>query len=94
MQAIINWFAETNVQAAIIGPFLSAILTAITYCFSQNTQKKITISNLIQDIERLSTEHWCSPASDEINRARCIEILHKFKTLGWKMDQKKDLLTN
>ena len=94
IQAAIDWFAGTNVQSAIIGPTVSGFLGACAYAFHQRKSNKVVLSELIQEIERLAVEHWCSLPSDTNNRARCIEIQHKFKTLAWRADQNREYKKN
>lgn len=93
-QDVVNWLAETNMQAAVIGSVVSSIFGVGAYVFHQKKLNKIVLSELIQEIERLAIEHWCSLPSDTNNRARCTEIQHKFSTLAWRMDQNKEYKKN
>lgn len=85
-----KWLSETNIQAAVIGPVATGLLGIIPYALHKREKKKINIAELIQEIEELATEHWCSAGSDSDNHFRAIKIYSRLKKLGWKIDQNKE----
>ncbi|MCK6417384.1 MAG: hypothetical protein L6Q57_00375 [Alphaproteobacteria bacterium] len=92
--SLLTWLSETNIQAAIIGPIVSMAISVAAYKIQQNNSIKVCLANLIQEIEDLATEHWCSPSSDTNNHFRANKILSKLKTLGWKINQDTDKKKN
>ncbi len=80
---MIEWLTEINIQAALSGP----ILSYIGYLWISSKAKKIYLSDLIQEIETLAFEHWCSHGSDTNNHMRAIRIQSKLKTLSWRINQ-------
>ena len=87
--AVIGWLQETNIQAAIIGPAISTLISWIAYAYRQSQKRRANIAKLIQKIERLAIEHWCSPGADTNNKIRGIRISNELQTLSWRIDQKK-----
>ena len=65
-----KWLYKTNIQAAVIGPVATGLLGIIPYALHKREKKKINIAELIQEIEELATEHWCSAGSDSDNHFR------------------------
>ncbi len=88
--SVFGWLKETNIQAAIIGPLISSLIGGGAFLWHQSNSKKSNLSDLIQEIEELAIEHWCSPSADSNNHFRAIKILSKIKTLGWRINQKKE----
>lgn len=81
---MLDWLSETNIQAALLGP----ILSYLGYLWLSSKSKKIYLSDLIQEIETLAFEHWCSPGTDTNNHMRAIRIQTKLKMLGWRVNKK------
>ncbi len=79
-----DWISEINIQAAISGPLLSYL----GYLWLNTKSKKIYLSDLIQEIETLAFEHWCSPGNDNNNHMRAIRIQTKLKMLGWRVNKR------
>lgn len=83
IEAIFSWILKINIQASVVG--LGASFIAYKYNSVQNSKKQQ--SQLIQKIQRLATEHWCSSGSDTNNHFRAIEIQQTLQMLSWKIDQ-------
>lgn len=87
--AAIGWLQETNIQAAIIGPFITTVIGWVTHYYQQGQRKKTNLGTHIQKIEQLAIEHWCCPGSDTNNKIRGVIISTEIQTLSWRIDQKK-----
>lgn len=85
-----SWFSLTNLQAGVTTLVVYFVSNGVTYLLRQNKSKKIILSCLIQDVEDLAIEHWCSDATDANNRARGIKIQQKIRTVAQKIDKKTE----
>lgn len=81
MEDLYQWVKETNIQSALIG----AGLAWIASLYNKSQQNKSKLSELIQEIESLSIEHWCSSPTDTNNHFRAIKIQSKLQTLSWRV---------
>ena len=81
-----NWICQANVQSVVI----SSLLGYLIHLYRETNKNKTDTGNLIQEIEGLAFEHWCSNASDINNHMRCVKIYSRLKTLSWKINQNKE----
>lgn len=85
-----TWLNATNLQAAVITIATYVLIKFVPYLFRENKLLKASQSNLIQDIEDLAVDHWCSHGTDANNHSRTLKILQKFRHLARMIDQKKE----
>lgn len=90
MNALWLWLSGTNIQAAVIGPIITSVIAYIAFFVRDGQARKCKLAGLVQEIEELGIEHWCSAGSDTNNHHRCIKIQNKIQTFSWRIDQKSE----
>ncbi|MGB1077492.1 MAG: hypothetical protein ACPG05_04225 [Bdellovibrionales bacterium] len=87
--AFFEWLLEINMQAAIASLIASGLSGFIVYNINQKNIKKTDLSNLIQEIEDIAIDYWCSDGRKKENKERSLKIKKKLQTLSWRVNQNK-----
>jgi hypothetical protein len=87
-KTVLDWFKETNIQAAIISPIISAIIAVTAFMVQDQWRKKTVLADLIQEVEALAIEHWCVGKKSD-HRFRTVNLQNKLQTLSWRIGRSK-----